>query len=470
MPKRKNLKYMLRTMKSSGVIHLFAILHAIVVLVCQWRGVDDSLTLTILTMTMTVILCLKKGMPIDIIAVMVIVVNVVGFVVGTLGAGVIHHLVGVEVAARFVATMITTELLGWTLILLSRFTQKINKVEVDPSRSDVKLRWTLVIVGVILALRVGAAMLFASPLYAGTSVMKYAWEILSSSPAFITYTCVAIICVRRLRRQVRTKSKPLIWLSYAAFVGIVSAVGAWRFCIADAETLYMKVDMHDYLRYFVASALVEITICCIVILVDVVFSIRKAMQLESVRAAQAQYRYATLKQQVNPHFLFNSLNTLDCLVCEKQTDQASDYIHKLAHMYRYMLRCEEEALVPLREEIDFIQEYVAMQKVRFADGFEVDYDIPDVAMRRMVVPCTVQLLVENAFKHNAVSAANPLRITISANEESLMIENNVLPKYTRAASTGLGQKYIREHYHTLSAQDMVVDSTDESYRVVIPLL
>ena len=173
---------------------------------------------------------------------------------------------------------------------------------------------------------------------------------------------------------------------------------------------------------------------------------------------------------MNPHFLFNSLNTLDGLVCEQRTEQASDYIHKLAHMYRYMLRCEEDVLVPLREEIDFIQEYVALQKVRFADGFEVKYAIADEAMRRMVVPCTVQLLVENALKHNAVSAANPLRITISANEEQLMIENNVLPKYTRPASTGLGQKYIREHYHTLSAQDMVIDSTDEFYRVVIPLL
>ena len=88
----------------------------------------------------------------------------------------------------------------------------------------------------------------------------------------------------------------------------------------------------------------------------------------------------------------------------------------------------------------------------------------------MVVPCTVQLLVENALKHNAVNAANPLRIAISTNGEQLIIENNVLPKYTRAASTGLGQKYIREHYRTLSAQDMIIDSTDEFYRVVIPLL
>lgn len=461
---------MLRTMKSSGVIHLFALLHALVVLVCQWVGVDDALTLTIFTMTMTVILCLKKGMPIDIIAVMVIVVNVVGFVVGTLGAGLIRYFMNVEVAARIFSTVLTTELLGWTLILLSRLTYKINRVEADLSRSDSKLRWTFAIVGGILALRIGAAMLFSSPLYAGTSVMDYAWEILSSSPAFITYTCITIICVRRLRHQRKIRRKPLTWLGYVLFVGVVSAVGAWCFSIAHERTATIAVDIHNYLRYFIASVLVETTICCIVILVDIVFTIRKTMQLERVRAAQAQYRYATLKQQVNPHFLFNSLNTLDGLVCEQRTEQASDYIHKLAHMYRYMLRCEEDALVPLREEIDFIQEYVALQKVRFADGFEVKYAIADEAMRRMVVPCTVQLLVENALKHNAVSAANPLRITISANEEQLMIENNVLPKYTRPASTGLGQKYIREHYHTLSAQDMVIDSTDEFYRVVIPLL
>ena len=460
---------MLRTMKSSGVIHLFALLHALVVLVCQWAGVDDALTLTIFTMTMTVILCLKKGMPIDIIAVMVIVVNVVGFVVGTLGAGIIRHLVDIEVAARICSTLLTTELLGWTLIFLSRLTYKRNNLEGDLSRSDSKFRWTLVIVGIILALRIGAAMLFSSPLYEGSSVMIYAWRILSSSPALITYVCLSIICVIHLQRMTHT-GKLLVWTGYIATIGIISALGAWGFCIASEGMTSFAANLEIYLRYFIASILVETTICCIVILVSNTFSIRKAMQLERIKAAQAQYRYVTLKQQVNPHFLFNSLNTLDGLVCEQRTLQASDYIHKLAHMYRYMLRCEEEALVPLREEIAFIQEYAALQKVRFADGFEVRYDITDEAMRRMVVPCAVQLLVENAFKHNAVNVDNPLHITISSHEDQLVIENNILPKYTRAASTGLGQKYIREHYHTLSAQDMVTDCNEERYRVSIPLL
>ena len=459
---------MLRAIKSPNMVHLFALLHALVVLVCWKYEVDDALTLTVLTMTMTVILCIKKGMTIDIIAIMVIVANVVGFVVGTLGAAFIHRIIHVEAAARIVATILTTELLGWTLIGLSRLTYMTNRTRADLAQSNAKLRWVLVIVGAILALRKGAAMLFASPLYADTSVMAYAWDILSSSPALITYMCLTIIFVRRLHRN--KKSTALISLDYLLFTTVVSAVGAWSFCVIQEGTLVWEIDIQEYLRCLVAAVLVETTIYCMVVLVNSIFATRKAMQLERVRAAQAQYRYATLKQQVNPHFLFNSLNTLDGLVCEQRTEQASDYIHKLAHMYRYMLRCEEEALVSLREEIEFIQEYVSLLKVRFAEGFEVEFNISDEAMQRMVVPCTVQLLVENAFKHNTVSTANPLRISIAADMERLTVENNVQPKYTHTTSTKLGQKYIREHYRSLSEKKIVIDNTDNKYRVTIPLL
>ena len=226
---------MLRAIKSPNMVHLFALLHALVVLVCWKYEVDDALTLTVLTMTMTVILCIKKGMTIDIIAIMVIVANVVGFVVGTLGAAFIHRIIHVEAAARIVATILTTELLGWTLIGLSRLTYMTNRTRADLAQSNAKLRWVLVIVGAILALRKGAAMLFASPLYADTSVMAYAWDILSSSPALITYMCLTIIFVRRLHRN--KKSTALISLDYLLFTTVVSAVGAWSFCVIQEGTL-----------------------------------------------------------------------------------------------------------------------------------------------------------------------------------------------------------------------------------------
>jgi hypothetical protein len=465
----KEYRTMLRAIKSPNVVHLFALLHALVVLVCWKYEVDDALTLTILTMTMTVILCIKKGMTIDIIAIMVIVANIVGFVVGTLGAAFIHKIIHVEAGARIVATIFTTELLGWTLIGLSRLTyNKTNRAKADITQSNTKLRWVLVIVGIIFVLRIGAAMLFTSPLYADTSVMVYAWDILSSSPALITYMCLTIIFVRRLHRK--QKRTALIWLGYLLFTTIASAVGAWSFCVIQEGTITWEINIQEYLRYFIAAILVETIIYCMAVLVNSIFATRKAMQIERVRAAQAQYRYATLKQQVNPHFLFNSLNTLDGLVCEQRTEQASDYIHKLAHMYRYMLRCEEEALVSLREEIEFIREYISLLKVRFAEGFEIKFNIDDEAMQRMVIPCTVQLLVENAFKHNIVSTSNPLRISISADMERLTIENNIQPKFTQTTSTKLGQKYIREHYNSLSKQQIVIDNSENLYRVTIPLL
>lgn len=469
MPEPK-LDTMLRMMKSSWVIHLFAIMHAVVLLICQWGGVNDELTLTILTMTMTVIICLKKGMPIDIIAVMVIVVNVAGFVLGTMGANMISRLVDKEVAARLISTVFTTELLGWTLILLARLTYKFGAVKAESSRSDSRLRWVLIIAGVIFILRIGSDMLFSTPLYAGKSVMTYAWKIISNSPTLITYLCLTIICVRRLHRFVPEKHNSLAWLVYLLAIGSISAVSAWCFSYAQGHAFTLRVDANLFLRYFVASLLVETTLCCIVILVNNIFTIRRDMQHERERAAHAQYRYVTLKQQVNPHFLFNSLNTLDSLVCEQRTAQASDYIHKMAHMYRYMLRCEEEVLVPLHEEINFIREYVSLQSVRFPKGFDIKYDIPEEAMKRMVVPCAVYLLVENAFKHNAISETNPLHIVISVNDDHLTIENNVLPKFTRPTSTGVGQKYIREHYRSLSTKDMLIHYDEKHYRVIIPLL
>jgi ribonuclease BN (tRNA processing enzyme) len=102
--------------------------------------------------------------------------------------------------------------------------------------------------------------------------------------------------------------------------------------------------------------------------------------------------------------------------------------------------------------------------------FEIKFNIDDEAMQRMVVPCTVQLLVENAFKHNIVSTSNPLRISISADMERLTIENNIQPKFTQTTSTKLGQKYIREHYNSLSKQQIVIDNSENLYRVTIPLL
>ena len=184
----------------------------------------------------------------------------------------------------------------------------------------------------------------------------------------------------------------------------------------------------------------------------------------------AQFRYMKLKQQVNPHFLFNSLNILDCLVCEQRTEQASAYIHKLAGIYRYMLQNEEETLVRLREEMAFVGMYVDLLQVRFPEGFRVETDIPDEAMNRHVLPCSVQLLIENAIKHNSVGADRPLVIRIVAGAGAVTVSNNLQLKVSGTTSTRVGLNYIRQQYLDLSGIPIGIRRTDTEYCVTLPLL
>ena len=184
----------------------------------------------------------------------------------------------------------------------------------------------------------------------------------------------------------------------------------------------------------------------------------------------AQYRYMKLKQQVNPHFLFNSLNILDCLVCEEQTEKASLYIHKLAGIYRYMIKSEDEEVVPLRDEITFVEQYIDLLSIRFPEGFNVQMSIQEELTRKYVLPCALQLLIENATKHNAVNTENPLTIKVEADEASVRVTNNINPKVGLVESTGLGLKYLRQQYLDICGKNIAIEQTDGTFSVTLPLI
>ena len=205
-------------------------------------------------------------------------------------------------------------------------------------------------------------------------------------------------------------------------------------------------------------------------MINYALTARQKVNREKEKKHVAQFRYQKLKRQVNPHFLFNSLNALDCLVCEEKTEQASTYIHKLASVYRYMIRSEEEVVVTLGEELTFVEMYIDLLKVRFPDGFDVHIDVPEEDQARFVLPCSIQLLIENATKHNTVSMENPLIINMVSDGVQVKVSNNVIPKVTSTPSTGLGQKYIRQQYLDLSSKSILIEKTEEEYSVTLPLL
>ncbi len=185
---------------------------------------------------------------------------------------------------------------------------------------------------------------------------------------------------------------------------------------------------------------------------------------------RTQYQYAQLKRQLDPHFLFNSLSILDYLVQEKQTERASDYIKKLANIYRYLLKQEDYVTVELSKEMDFVHLYTDVMRERFLDSFEVDITLTEADLNKKIIPCALQVLVENAFKHNAVGPNNKLIIEIFCENNKIVVRNNIHLKHTPADSMGVGLKNLREQYNVLAGKSIEVINDNKNFTVKLPLL
>lgn len=196
---------------------------------------------------------------------------------------------------------------------------------------------------------------------------------------------------------------------------------------------------------------------------------RKALDAEIIKKNKVKYQYDQLKRQLNPHFLFNSLNVLDYLV-HTNPDRASDFIGKLAGVYRYLLSKESESVVTLEEERTFVIMYVDLLKERFPEGFEVEMDLDEQYLKTFVIPCSIQLLVENATKHNVISKEHPLKIRIHVQDQFLRIENNLFPRSQDAESSKLGLKNIEGQYKALFGKSIQVSKTNEHFSVCLPLI
>lgn len=194
---------------------------------------------------------------------------------------------------------------------------------------------------------------------------------------------------------------------------------------------------------------------------------KEAIASEKLRADRFQGQYQSLKNQLNPHFLFNSLNTLTNLVYEDQ-DKAAEFIRELSSIYRYVLEVQKEELVSLEEELKFLDSYLGLQKLRFGDKLQVNISVQNT--ERLVPPLTLQLLLENAIKHNVVSASKPLSIQIEDANDYLTVENNLNRKKQHEESTGIGLENIKARLSFFSTEPLEISETEAYYRVKVPLL
>lgn len=192
------------------------------------------------------------------------------------------------------------------------------------------------------------------------------------------------------------------------------------------------------------------------------------IEAERLKKEQASARYETLKNQVNPHFLFNSLNVLASLV-HKDANQAEEFIRRLSTVYRYILESREQEVVPLEEELAILNAYLFLMDTRFGASLQTVISIPENA-RGHVAPLTIQMLVENALKHNEASKARPLKIDVFQEDGYIVVRNNLQPKNSLPESTGLGLANIQARYQVLSDKAVLISDQGGFFTVKIPIL
>jgi hypothetical protein len=194
------------------------------------------------------------------------------------------------------------------------------------------------------------------------------------------------------------------------------------------------------------------------------------VKTEQLEKNNLQNRLKKLKEQVNPHFLFNSLNCLSSLISD-DTARADKFLNEMSAVYRYLLNNNEESLVTMDCELKFIQSYFHLQKTRYGNGIDLKINVEEGHRQYWLPALTLQLLVENAIKHNAVMEDNPLCIEIKSMEDKrISITNNLLPRMVKPPSARIGLTNIINKYQILDRCDVEIESSDNHFCVKIPLI
>ena len=192
------------------------------------------------------------------------------------------------------------------------------------------------------------------------------------------------------------------------------------------------------------------------------------LQYERTKAENLNAQYELLKQQVNPHFLFNSLNTLQAMIDMDDTE-ASEFVKNLSHFYRFSLENKKDDLIVLQKELEILESFNFLLKSRFEEGINIIINLDEKISQTLIPPFTLQLLVENCIKHNIVSLEHPLNIEIYEEQYFLVIKNNKQLKSTRE-SFGIGLSNIKGRYSYIHLNEIKIIDTDEKFTIKLPVI
>lgn len=193
------------------------------------------------------------------------------------------------------------------------------------------------------------------------------------------------------------------------------------------------------------------------------------LEVEKYKTESANAQLQNLKNQLNPHFLFNNLSVLSSLVYQNQ-DKAVDFINELSKVYRYVLDNKNTELASLQEELDFLEHYIYLLKIRFGNNISFDISIEEADKQKYLPPMCLQTLVENTIQHNEASQAKPLNINIFTENNRLIIQNPIQPRSDKAESSQTGLKNMEVRYQFFTDEKIQIIHTEQIFKVILPLI
>ncbi len=303
------------------------------------------------------------------------------------------------------------------------------------------------------------------------TVEKYFTVLVMTLVIWLGNRFIMIYCRKKFSRFDDVR-KRLIFQSGLMFIFTVSAntvMSIFTKNIFNDE--HISLSEADILIHSNSAALFS-TIMIIAVYESIYFmhQLRHSVEeTENLKRESLNAQLDALRTQVNPHFLFNNLNTLVSLIPENQK-HAVDFVQQLSKVYRHILDVKDEKSILLKEELDVLKAYAFLLQTRFGNNLEVNINVPPEKLHKKIVPLSLQLLMENAIKHNIVSADKPLEINIFADNGSLVVTNNLQMKKQITESTGIGLENIRNRYKLLGDKPVKVTETETNFTVSIPLI
>ncbi len=260
------------------------------------------------------------------------------------------------------------------------------------------------------------------------------------------------------------------WMGQTAWVFLIVSVirnGVFRSILHPSPSF---INMED-------ETIITFVLCAVMLLIVssdlAIFLLNKwrvsLAQLERFKKENSEFHLEMLKTQVNPHFLFNNLNALSSLIYTNP-DTAAEFVRQLANVYRYVLENRTKEIVSLREELTFLQAYIYLMDLRFGHNLRIHADLPASVQRYAIAPLTLQMLIENAIKHNIVSQKKPLDVFIFQSQEYLVVQNPLQLKAVKEFSSQIGLKNISSRYRFITDKAVEVINDTHTFTVKIPLV